>query len=433
VDNRPQPSSHAPHLIPATNVAMRSRPTVLVTTSTLPRWHGDPEARFVLDLARHLQPRYDLRIVAPAYPQAALDEELEGVQVIRYRYGPLRRCETLTNPGAIMGRLSANPALWALVPALLAGLYRTVRCQIASTRVDCVHAHWLLPQGVVQAALAGRAGAPGFIVTSHGGDMMLADRPLVRQAYRRVLERAAAVTIVSPAIGDDIRRLHPSFDRSRLRLIPMGVDLTRFGRGRRNGGFAGNGTIRVLFAGRLIEKKGLCFLLEALAGDAMSHLPVELWIAGDGPERNALERQVCDRQLGVRVRFFGGVPHGRLEELYAACDIFCAPSVVGGNGDRDGMPTVLAEAAAAGLPLLATDVGGIRLMVVPDRTGLLVPQRDACALGSALSRLVRDAGLRVRLGEGARAHVQAFGWRSIADRYAEIIDEVVERRARRAM
>ena len=90
---------------------MPSRPTVLVTTSTLPRWHGDPEARFVLDLARHLQSRYDIRIIAPAYPSAALDEELEGVRVIRYRYGPMRRCETLTNPGAIMGRLRANPAL----------------------------------------------------------------------------------------------------------------------------------------------------------------------------------------------------------------------------------------------------------------------------------------------------------------------------------
>jgi hypothetical protein len=142
------------------DVTMHSRPTVLVTTSTLPRWHGDPEARFVLDLARHLQPRYDIRILARAYPRSALDEELEGVRVIRYRYGPLRRCETLTNPGAIMGRLSANPALWALVPALLGGLYRAVWRQLASTRVDCVHAHWLLPQGVVQAALAGRPGSP---------------------------------------------------------------------------------------------------------------------------------------------------------------------------------------------------------------------------------------------------------------------------------
>jgi glycosyltransferase involved in cell wall biosynthesis len=411
---------------------MRSRPTVLVTTSTLPRWHGDPEARFVLDLARHLQSRYDIRIIAPAYPRAALDEELEGVRVVRYRYGPVRRCETLTNPGAIMGRLHANPALWAMVPALLAGLYRAVRRQIAAERVDCVHAHWLLPQGVVQASLAGRTGAPGFIVTSHGGDMMLADRPLVREAYRRVLKRADAVTIVSPAIGDDITRLDPSFDRSRLRVIPMGVDLARFERRRRGRTTAGDGTIRVLFAGRLTEKKGVSVLLEALADEALSSRPVQLWIAGEGPERGALEGVVRDRQLGRRVHFFGAVPHGRLEELYAACDIFCAPSVVCRNGDRDGMPTVLTEAAAAGLPLVATDVGGIGLMVVPERTGLLVPPRDGHALACALARLARDSELRARLGEGARAHVQAFSWHAIADRYAEAIDAVVERRVRPA-
>ena len=412
---------------------MRSRPAVLVTTSTLPRWHGDPEARFVLDLARHLQSRYDIRILAPAYPRAALDEELEGVRVTRYRYGPLRRCETLTNPGAIMGRLSANPALWALVPPLMAGLYRAVRRELTRTRVDCVHAHWLLPQGVVQAALARRARSPGFVVTSHGGDMMLADRPLVRDMYRSVLRRAAAVTVVSPEIGDHIGKLDPSFDRSRLRLIPMGVDLARFGRCPGRGGTGSKGPVRILFAGRLTEKKGVGFLLEALRDDAMARLPVELWIAGDGPQRCALEALVRERELSRRVCFFGGVPHGRLEELYAACDIFCAPSVVGRNGDRDGMPTVLTEAAAAGLPLVATDVGGIALMVIPDRTGLLVSPRDARALAEALSRVVRDPDLRVRLGEGARAHVQAFGWRSIADRYGEAIDEAIERRPRTAV
>jgi glycosyltransferase involved in cell wall biosynthesis len=275
------------------------------------------------------------------------------------------------------------------------------------------------------------SGAPGFIVTAHGGEMMLANRPLVREAYRRVLNRASAVTIVSPAIGDDITKLDPSFDRSRLRLIPMGVDLTRFAC-RRRGAVAGSGTIRVLFAGRLTEKKGLRVLLEAFDDEALSSSPAELWIAGDGPERGALETLVRERQLGRRVRFFGAVPHGRLEALYAACDVFCAPSVVCRNGDRDGMPTVLPEAAAAGLPLVATDVGGIGLMVVPERTGLIVPQHDACALARALARLVRDADLRARLGAGARAHVQAFSWHAIADRYADTIDEVVGRRQRPA-
>lgn len=413
---------------------MLTRPRLLVTTSTLPRWPGDSEARFVLDLARHLLLDFSVTVLAPAYPGAALEDSIEGVRVLRYRYGPTRGVETLCNPGAVMSRLRENPLLWALVPGLFAGLHRAVAHQIAAGRVNCVHAHWFVPQGLVHVLQGRRPGAPPFVVTSHGGDMMLAEHALMRPLLRRVLNAAAAVTVVSPALCADIARLDPGYDCSRLRVIPMGVDLDRFTVRADPVPCAESARpVRVLFVGRLTEKKGVEYLLEALARPPLAAAQVELWIVGDGPLRAALEARSEALALSQRVRFLGGVPHSRLEHLYRECDVFCAPSVLASDGDRDGMPTVLCEAAASGLPLVGTRCGGLPLMVLPDETGLLCRPRDADDLAHALARLVADPALRQRMGAAAAEHVRRYSWVRIARQYAETFEYALRARAAHAV
>jgi glycosyltransferase involved in cell wall biosynthesis len=127
------------------------------------------------------------------------------------------------------------------------------------------------------------------------------------------------------------------------------------------------------------------------------------------------------------VRFLGALDHAQLAVAYASCDLFCAPSMPASNGDLDGMPTVLAEAAASGLPLLGSNIAGLPLMIEPERTGLLVPPGDATALTAALTRLLGDAQLRERLGRGALDKAQAFTWRRIATRFVDIYAEAAER------
>ena len=143
-------------------------PAVLFATSTLPRWKSDPEARFVLDLARHLPPDWDPLILAPAAPGAAAREHLDGVEVRRYRYAPFKRWETLCYPGSTLGRVQARPALLSLVPGLLAGLRHAVATELHRRPFDCVHAHWLFPQGLVHALGFTGAHHPPLVVTSHG-------------------------------------------------------------------------------------------------------------------------------------------------------------------------------------------------------------------------------------------------------------------------
>lgn len=403
-------------------------PRVLMTTSTLPRWANDPEARFVLDLARHLPPSWEATLLAPAAPGAAAHEVLDGVQVIRYRYAPLAAWETLCYPGSIIGRLESNPLRWGLVPGLLSGLRRALAAQLRTGAYSLVHAHWLFPQGLVQGLLP--APQPPAVITSHGGDLGLARRwPVLRGPLRLALRQARALTLVAPGMREVVAELVPDYDTSRMQIIPMGADTERIRPDLRVAALqALRGLARpvVLFVGRLVEKKGLQVLLDAFARPPLSGLDASLVIVGNGPAARVLEAQAMRLVLGGRVRFLGAIGHELLPTLYASSDICCVPSVAAANGDLDGMPTVLPEAAAAGLPLVGSDLAGIPLLVRDGETGLLVPSGDAAALSAALATLVRDADLRTRLGAGARAAVAEFAWPGIAARFANVYAEAIE-------
>ncbi|HHW77032.1 MAG TPA: glycosyltransferase family 4 protein [Xanthomonadaceae bacterium] len=401
---------------------------LLLTTSTLPRWENDPEPRFVLDLARHLTDRWQPTLLAPGFPGAAAEERLDGVRVVRYAYAPTPAWETLCYPGAILSRLQANPWLGLLVPGLLLGLRRAVRRELRGRPYACVHAHWLLPQGAVHALGFRRRTTPPLVITTHGGDLSLDRLAAVRALYRIILRRAAAVTVVAPSLRQRLHALEPRLSEEKVPVIPMGVDPEHFHPQRRRDDWAATQGLRhpvVLFVGRLVAKKGVDILLTAFSRLALTPTGVTLAIVGEGPQAEILRLQAETLGLAARVRFLGALPHDALCTAYASCDIFCAPSVIAGDGDMDGAPTVLCEAAACGLPLVGSALAGIPLVVIPGHTGYLVPPGDPAALAAALATLAADAALRRRLGQQARAHVRQFAWPAAADRFNALYEQVI--------
>ena len=144
-------------------------PTLLVLASTYPRWADDHEPGFVHELAKRLTDRFHVIAVVPSSPGAAAREILDGVEVIRYRYAP-RRLETLVNNGGIATNLHRSPWKWLLVPGFLLGQYLAAKQLLKRRRIDVIHAHWLIPQGLIAHRLKRRTGIP-YLVTSHGGDL----------------------------------------------------------------------------------------------------------------------------------------------------------------------------------------------------------------------------------------------------------------------
>jgi glycosyltransferase involved in cell wall biosynthesis len=282
----------------------------------------------------------------------------------------------------VLGNLRRRPWLALLLPALLANFVRAAR----RVDADLVHAHWL-PAGWV----AARTGRP-YVVQVWGTDVELARR--APALARRVLGGARLVIAASNELADSARAL----GARDVRVIPSGVDLPA------EVGEEADPP-EVLYAGRLSTEKGLLELVEAADG-------LRLVVAGDGPLRQRVPGAL------------GFVCHDELLPLYARAAVVVCPS------RREGFGVACLEAMAHARPVVATNVGGLRDLVVDGETGILVPPRDPPALRAALERLLADRELRHRLGAAGRERAgRQFSWDAVTDAtlsaYAEATGRMV--------
>jgi glycosyltransferase involved in cell wall biosynthesis len=166
--------------------------------------------------------------------------------------------------------------------------------------------------------------------------------------------------------------------------------------------------------------KGHRHLLDAAARLKTRDLAFELWLAGDGPERDMLARRVDELDLGDRVRWLGTVPHAALLRLYRDREVDCVvlPSLDLGGGLHEGISVALMEAMANGVPVVATRTGGLPELL-HDGAGVLVPPADSGALADALEQVLQSEGRRAELGRAGRRRIEAeFDARAIADELA---------------
>ena len=170
----------------------------------------------------------------------------------------------------------------------------------------------------------------------------------------------------------------------------------------------------------LIPEKGVHLLIDAFSRVAVPE--ARLRIVGDGPERARLERAVRGHGLAGSVELAGALTHDELPGVYASADVVVAPSIADAGGDRDGLPNVVLEAMASGLPVVGGDVGALAT-ALGGGAGALVPPGDDVRLADALEALAADAALRARLGRAARARVERdFDLRRCTERLVERLE-----------
>lgn len=393
-----------------------SRPRLLVLTSTFPRWVDDHEPPFVFELARRLTGRFAVTVLAPHAPGAARHEVMDGVEVQRFVYAP-PSLERLAYEGGIPTRIRQQPALVLLVPLFVAAqLFATVRL-LWRLRPAAIHAHWLLPQGLV-ASIARRLGGrrSRLVVTAHGADVHGLRSPLARWAKRHVLQQADAVAVASVALGRELQRQAPG--PWTPQVLPMGIDLqSQFVPGP-----AGARRHTLLFCGRLVRKKGIETLVRAFPAVLGRHPAWRLIIAGGGPERGRLEALRGELGLDALIRFTGPYRNAELPALLAQSDIAVFPFEQADGGDQEGLGLVMVEAMGCGLPVVAGDVPAVHDVIHHERTGLLTPPRDPAALADAILRLIGDEAFATSLAERGRAFVvERFDWAAVADRYCAVL------------
>jgi len=231
------------------------------------------------------------------------------------------------------------------------------------------------------------------------------------------IERAAFVSCISWFCRSQAQLLSSEESGPKLHIVHCGVDVNRYvDRSAEEARPLGtSGPIRLAFVGRLDHVKGLTVLFEALAEVAKSRPEVHLEVAGDGPKRRDFERAAARMALSDRVKFLGYVSQSEVADLLARSDIYVLPSFA------EGVPVVLMEAQASGLPAVATKVGGVGELVLNNKTGFLVSPGDVLELAARIDQLAGDPEMRQRFGAAGRAKVTAeFASKTEAGRLAAL-------------
>lgn len=293
--------------------------------------------------------------------------------------------------------LDLSPLIGERFPRLIAeALHCRRRC--IELDIDHLHVHFATESAVV-AMLVQELGGPSYSITAHAKDIY---RCTVRKDLLDLMVRKAAfVVTVCDANVEFLRGMLSDAAQQRVRRLYNGIDLERFPlhAGPRD-------PARILSVGRLVEKKGFGVLIQALAELDRRGVPYAATIIGDGEDRERLEARAHAAGLSGRLEFAGPQEQAKVLAAMQSASVFCLPCVIGEDGNRDALPTVLLEALAVGLPCISTPVTGIPEILDGGRAGRLVAEHDWSATADAMQELLQSPGERQRLAKLGNARAQ---------------------------
>ena len=362
---------------------------ILMTSYEFPPIGGGGSA-VVAGLSRMLVASgHEVDLVTMSFRGCPNEEEVAGVRV--HRVPCLRRSKSnCTAPEAL---------------TYVAGALPVIRRLLARNHYDVLHAHFILPDGLLAWRVWRETGLP-YVITAHGTDVpgynqhrLRLAHQLVRPLWKRVVAGASRIISPSEILEQLVIAQRPG--PAKTLVIPNGLEVGEYAP-RPQGS-------RILVVTRMLERKGVQYVLDALA---QSPVEPEVHIVGDGPYLPELRRKAA--ALGSTAKFWGWLDNRspQLHELYQSSGIFVFPS------EAENFPIVLLEAMAAGLAIITSEGTGCA-EVVGD-AGLLVPVRDPKAISRALARLIENPELRRSLGAAARRRIEEnFTWASVTRRYVE--------------
>ena len=274
------------------------------------------------------------------------------------------------------------------------------------------------------------------VVSFHGADVLVElDKPAYRRATEEMLAAVRGVFVRSESLRQALLGL--TNDKDKIAIVRTGIPLHEFPFRPRS--VPNDGAWRLVQAGRLIEKKGMATSLRAFAEFARVFPKSRLTLAGEGPLLFELEDLADHLNVADKVGFAGFLPQDQLRDLYYGAHIFVHPSQLGSDGNQEGVPNSMLEAMASGLPVFATNHGGIPEAIDHGRTGILVQERDHAALGRELIQAAQHPERLLQLaragsGSVAQNFEQQVQLNNLEDLYLKLIlDNGTDRSARQAV
>ncbi len=433
---------------------------VLVIGSVYPRFQEDAEVPWLRTSIAHLEKAgVDIQVLAPAY-KGLKSHDIDRTHVNRFRYAPAN-WEILTHEEGAPSKMASKPWLQLLaIPYIINGFIQCLRiCR--KWRPDVIHAHWPFPHAYIALGAAKLFKIP-LVLNFHGAELLLIrKKKWVKPLLKFAIGQAQAVFANSSFTASKIKALR----NVNVEWSPYGTTLeTRDERDTScHSGTEGIkdesnapchpernevkskdpvtihphpviNKFKILFVGRHIERKGICYLIEAAKYLPQDEFEIRIVGAGDLTEQLKQQAALLDerretkdeRTQSASIIFTGKLSPEDLANEYKTANVFTLPAIVDSKGDTEGLGVVLIEAMELGLPIVASNVGGIPDVVIDGESGILVPEKDPAALANAFKRLASDPSLTEKLLAGARKRIdECFTWDGIIKRQVEVYNKVI--------
>ena len=284
---------------------------------------------------------------------------------------------------------------------------------------DIIHAFFGIPSGLLAYFVTRKYHMP-YIVSLRGSDVPYYDPyrfeklyPIIKSIIKRVWKNANKVI----ANSEGLKKLALKTDSTaEIEVIPNGIDLSQFTPSTNKNA----DELEILTVGRAVKRKGFQYLIMALPEIiSRAAVPFHVTIVGTGPYLQELIK--LTEEIGVEeyVQFLGLVDHNEVHNVYQGADVFILPSLA------EGMPNVILEAMASGLPIITTDTGGTKELV--NDNGIIIPLRDSKAIADAILNLFDTLGLRKKMGIRSREIAESLSWKNVAQDYFKIYEEITNK------
>lgn len=396
---------------------------ILVLTSTWPYMREHRHPWFINLLCERLGRYHNIHVLAPSISGAKLTSS-ENLTLFRYCFS---KFEILTGGDGISANLKQRPWLLVVVLFYFVALVFNCRKIIKREKIKVIHAHWIIPQGlaaVICCALF-RIQIP-IVVTSHGGDLFGLKGRLMTGIKRLVLARVEHVTVVSRAMKTYCVR-HLGCNPDKITVRSMGVDLKK--QFVPSHGKPKPSPLRLVFVGRLVEKKGADILIRAMK-KILTEIPdARLDVYGDGPELEACKNLANSLNVSDHIRFHGAVSNSQVHICYQKAGLAVMPFRVAKDGDQEGLGLTTIEAIGCGCSVVASDLSAVRDVIEDNKTGFLVTPEDPRCLAGKIIRIINALTRCEKLCPQARQQVlKKFDWDIVAKDYAVILSNAATRR-----
>jgi glycosyltransferase involved in cell wall biosynthesis len=411
---------------------------ILIITSTLPVSNDDKVPSFVKDQAIALKKAYpatDIIIQAPhnSYSKTMeVNRSTEFYSERRFHYFWPFRWELLTGRG-ILPAIKNNKLLYLQIPFLVFFQFFSLLLLVKKEKPDLLYAHWFTPQAI-NAAIVSRIAKVPFVFTTHASDVIVLRRlPFSSHIVRWVCRRASSYTAVSQRTADKLMSFFKTDEwakdfNHKLSILPMGISLDKpvidknsMARVKKKFNLPSDKDY-ILFLGRLAEKKGVKYLLEAF-----SELPpsitsgLHLIIAGDGQLKSRLQKQA--QKLNIHNIAFTGYVHGEDKvTLLALAKYACFPSIVDASGDSEGFPVAIMESLASGAIVLASNTTGLENIIEDGINGYIFSEKNSNDIANRLREAISlESNTKQKISRNAKKLASRFDIEVITQQYADIL------------